>query len=799
MKEQSKKMFQLKKSLIVLMLLSALLVQNLNFPFLPSEMGAVHAAGSGTAADPFQISTIQDLKDISNGLDKHYILTKDIVFPSGTYWAPIGNWNKPFTGTLNGNGFKIKNLLIDSYSSYIGLFSATSSATIKYLTLENVNIVGEAYAGAIAGRALQRTKIENCAVSGSVSGNGWTGGLTGELMGGGYILQSSNAAKVNSSNFYTGGITGVLDGSVIRESFNTGNVKGQRDVGGIAGYCFSNSLIENTYNRGMVAGGTHTGGILGNADTSRVKFCYSTGEVEGDQYSGGIAGYATGAIQYSAAMCNEIKANSKAIGRKAIGRIVGSKPNSLTLNDNVAFEDMKVTIAGEGTTIEVSGHSLIDGYGIDKARMMQGSYLETLSWDFNNIWKKEAGGQDYPVLKNATAIPPVQEIKVVDISLDKTEVIKNVDDRFSLIVTIVPVNATNKNVIWASSDPSVAVVDTKGNVTAKAEGHAVITATSVDVNKKASCYITVNKVITSIPVSEVKLDRTAEILEIEQTLSLTATVLPNNATNKRVLWESSNPAVAGVDQNGIVTAIAEGFAAIAAFSEADNKVAFCNLMVRAAPPAKIPVGSITLHEESLSLELGEEAQISAQILPVNATNQEIIWTSSDDAIATVDEKGLVKAVSSGEVKITATAVDGGLSAVCNLLVKPLVIKENIALSATATSNSESSSTYKAGKSIDGNPDTRWLAKSGIDNVYLELDFGELKSFNQVKIAEFDQRISSYAIQIFEGNDWIDVFAGNGINTNEVIEFDEVEASKVRIMVYTRRVSYGASIYEFEVY
>ena len=168
--------------------------------------------------------------------------------------------------------------------------------------------------------------------------------------------------------------------------------------------------------------------------------------------------------------------------------------------------------------------------------------------------------------------------KVTGVSLDKTNLNLNPGKEGTLIATITPDNATNQNVTWESSDTKVVTVD-NGLVTAVAEGTATITVTTADGGKTATCEVTVTQPAKT-PVTSVTLDKTSLTLDVGGSDTLTATVKPDDATNKAVTWSTSNENVATVDQNGNVKAVGAGTATITAVaSDGSGKTATCEVTV----------------------------------------------------------------------------------------------------------------------------------------------------------------------------------------------------------------------------
>ena len=170
-------------------------------------------------------------------------------------------------------------------------------------------------------------------------------------------------------------------------------------------------------------------------------------------------------------------------------------------------------------------------------------------------------------------------------------------------------------------------------------------------------------------IKSITLDRTSAQIKVGKTLTLTATIVPDDATKKKLAWSSSDENVAIVE-NGEVTAIAEGVAAItAAAKDGSGKSASCVVTVTYnSNPDEVLVEEIALNKSYLELAEGETYTLRASVYPEDADNPSLTWTSSDRSVATV-AKGKITAVSSGYATITASANDGsGVSASCEVLV-----------------------------------------------------------------------------------------------------------------------------------
>ena len=284
----------------------------------------------------------------------------------------------------------------------------------------------------------------------------------------------------------------------------------------------------------------------------------------------------------------------------------------------------------------------------------------------------EQGGEnpddgDEPGTNPGTDTDDDKDIVVTSVSLNKTSLTLEVGENYTLVVTVSPSNATDKSVTWSSTNSSVAAVS-GGKVTAKSEGTTTITATAHN-GKKASCTITVNESAPeAIEVTSVSLNKTSLTLEIGESETLTATVMPSNATDKSVTWTSSDQAVATV-VNGKITAVGSGIATITA-TASNGKKASCTITVIEPAPEVIEVTSVSLNKTSLTLEIGESETLTATVMPSNATDKSVTWTSSDQAVATV-ANGKITAVGSGIATITATA-SNGKTAICKVTVNAAI-------------------------------------------------------------------------------------------------------------------------------
>ena len=246
------------------------------------------------------------------------------------------------------------------------------------------------------------------------------------------------------------------------------------------------------------------------------------------------------------------------------------------------------------------------------------------------------------------------EIAVSSVALNITNTKLMVGTTIKLNALITPTNATNKSVNWSSSNKGIATVDGNGYVSCIKEGTAVITAKTSN-GKSASCVILV--IAKDVPVNFVSLNNPNPSIMVGDDFQLRATISPENATNKGIMWTSSNPNVATVN-NGVVRGINVGETTITATASngiSASAVVIVNYRV-------IPVQSVTLNRSNYVISVNESFSLSSTILPNEATNKNIVWTSSNPNVARVDQAGNVVGIAVGTTNIAAT-VDG-VSATC---------------------------------------------------------------------------------------------------------------------------------------
>ncbi len=268
-------------------------------------------------------------------------------------------------------------------------------------------------------------------------------------------------------------------------------------------------------------------------------------------------------------------------------------------------------------------------------------------------------------------------VAVTGVALNKTSLSLVEGSSETLTATVAPDNATNKAVSWKSSDAAVASVDGSGKVTAVKAGSATITVTTTDGSKTATCSVTVTP--KAVSVTGVSIDKTKLELTKDETAQLSATVAPDNATDKSLEWSSSDAKVATVDNTGKVTAVDAGIATISVKTKDGGKTATCSVKVN---PKVVPVEGVIVEPETIEITEGETAQLKASISPADA-DQDIEWAAQNSMVATVDQNGLVTAVAPGTTRIIVRSKSNtDIQGYCEVTVKQDASLKGIALSAS---------------------------------------------------------------------------------------------------------------------
>lgn len=695
---------------------------------------------SGVPEGYIGIFDIEDLFGIRRDMSGKYILMNDIDMTEET--AEGGIWNfancgwKPltdgstdgFTGELEGNGYKIKGLNMRGSLSYeyAGLFEI-NSGVIKNIRFENVKMqysnVGKECSGIVAGvnkGVIENVTLEDCVLTARseyyLSTDHMVGGICGENIG---KINKCVVKDCSIKNFvdtkgrdYCGGICGiqknekseitnsyVLSGVV--QSYNSGWSYGLNTeysssafayAGGITGYNYG--TIRKCYNTGSVLANRAyssaresdirnalAGGIAGgqtSKKSSNIYECFNLGQVtvkaEYDYKISGIAPYGTGVVAcYSLSgvlkkgdsVCKESVAACGTFLEKDIsekksypmfdfnGVWVIDKLSGVAYPQNCEFREVHVKsmeLASLPKSVEFFQGDEIEPSG----GKLQVSYVENTNTGVIDIEKYMLSGYDMNKLGKQTVLVSydgktcsyeinIKPVPVSSVRFEENELEINKGESQKLKAVILPLTATDKTLVWETSDERIVDVDVNGNVSAKAIGKATISACSTN-GKRAECLVTVVSRATSVKldVSELKINK-------GETRELIIKAFPEDTTDA-FIWETSNEEVVVVDKDGKLVARGRGKAQITV-TASSGVSAVCDVEV------VVPASEIQVSEKAITLLQEKTTLVSATMLPEDSTDN-YNWLSADDEIASVTSDGTITAHKPGVVEIMAVAESG---------------------------------------------------------------------------------------------------------------------------------------------
>ncbi|MBB6461396.1 Ig-like domain-containing protein [Flammeovirga kamogawensis] len=279
-----------------------------------------------------------------------------------------------------------------------------------------------------------------------------------------------------------------------------------------------------------------------------------------------------------------------------------------------------------------------------------------------------------------TGVVPVEEVTISEIEIELQP-----GETFDLDHIILPVNATKQAVSWTTSNSMIATVNGEGVVRAISNGIVTADVITQDGSFVASCKVEVVGDVIPNPVVDISLPVSSLDMTVGEDVILTPTFTPVNATDQRVLWESTDPSVAFVGANGLIAALKEGTATVSVVSQDGGQTDHVAVTVMALEIDTVFVTSVAVDQEVVTISESEEISLNAVVLPSDATNKAVIWSSSDVGIASVSSTGKVIGIAEGVVIITARSIDGGFTATSSV-----TIEESVCVPSPATVNITSS-------------------------------------------------------------------------------------------------------------
>lgn len=321
--------------------------------FCSNALFAQFAGGNGTPADPYQISTREQLEEVKNNLSSDFILMNDIDLSGGNWTTIIGSLDTPFSGTFNGNGKVIENITIETTNWWSGFFGY-ASGVIKNLFLKDISVSGTSILGGLVGQ-IDGATIMNCAVSGSITG-------TGNIIG---------------------GIVGCIynNGGTVLNCWTDVDVRGSLTIGSIIAQCNNNATVSNCISMGSVKADGRGAGAIAYFGNDEIPAPVNT-------------------VSGMVAINNNIERISTWGGPEHFGRIIGTRNGTEgSLTDNIASENVVFTNL-EGKVID-TGLTTKDGATKTDVEMKQQSTYSAIGFDFGANESAPwyiTGNTVYPVL-----------------------------------------------------------------------------------------------------------------------------------------------------------------------------------------------------------------------------------------------------------------------------------------------------------------------------------------------------------------------------------------------------------------
>lgn len=256
--------------------------------------------------------------------------------------------------------------------------------------------------------------------------------------------------------------------------------------------------------------------------------------------------------------------------------------------------------------------------------------------------------------KNATIIA---EKEITNLTLNNQSTFY-VGDTYHLSAIYEPVDATDKLIVWSSDNNDVVTISEDGNLVCKKYGTATI--------KASTSYDRISKnenILVYDHTTGVELNKKNIEMKVGDATEIIASTLPLNSSDGKVSWYSSNEKVATIDNNGNIIAHQAGNCTITCITTDRNYKEACNVKVTQ------PATGIELNPKTYTFKgIGKTLQLVANVLPEDASNKDVTWTSSDNSVCVVSN-GFVVSIGYGKSTITATSIDGGYKATCDINVE----------------------------------------------------------------------------------------------------------------------------------
>ena len=542
--------------------------------------------------------------------------------------ANANNYNIKWDGsTLTLNGAKIKGATSsESLSATVGIYAFSNSGDVSLnIALQGVNEIFDSSHGIWVYSSSTGAATLTITGDGSLTASGSSSGILVQSNDGDATLTIQNA-DVTAENSISSG-----DGVTVR-----------------AGSSSSASL--------SVDGGSLT--ATGTGVGSGINFLFGS-EVSGSgmpslTVSGNTIVRANGGISDNSSTDIQIGGDNNSSGGIVFNNGTGTVYGDVTLQENLTVENGQTLTIPDGASLTIgSGATLTnEGTVTNSGTLTNNGKIE----NSGNLPSTIEGNPPPSITTTTLAGGTVGAVYSATLAADGEPTSWEVID--GSLPTGLTLNGSTGEI--------------SGTPTADGTFSFTVKATNTGGSDSEQLSITIDAQ-TNVPVTGVTLSQTELSLTEGNTAQLTATVKPDDATNKNVTWSSDDTSVATVDATGKVTAVSAGTATITVTTVDGGYKDTCQVTVTAA---LVPVSGVTLNKDSLALGVGDTETLTATVAPANAANQSVTWASSAPSVATVDAAGKVTAVAPGTATITATTVDGGFTAICTVTVRPYIPPAN---------------------------------------------------------------------------------------------------------------------------
>lgn len=478
------------------------------------------------------------------------------------------------------------------------------------------------------------------------------------------VVWESSDPKIVSVNSVTGYITGVKEGSATITVKTLINDISTDCIVNVSGKnILVSKIVLNEKRISLAVGYTHslTYQITPkNATENDLIFTSSDSSVATVNQSGVIQGLKEGNAIITVSSSNGLAKDTTYVSvyKKGASTVVDGEPIK---TDNYP---KSLTVSPQSLNLKLGGSSQLIASVLPEKSNNQISWSSTNSRvatvDSNGLVSAVGMGSATIIARTINDITYNVNVLVGNYSKELRSILVTtnyitlaVSNSKQLAVAFTPADASNKNVFWTSSNPSVATVDKYGVVKAISPGSTIIKATSEDGGYTDTATIEVVNYDNIIEEKSIAFDSSSYTVGIGSTKSLIPIITPSNATFKSVRFESSNPNIATVDENGVVRGLKEGTVSITATTNRNRLKATTTIIVK-----YINATSVKVNTTNVNLGKNETFTLVATVLPSDATNKKVSYSVSNSNIATIDANGIITGKNTGTATITITPSEG---------------------------------------------------------------------------------------------------------------------------------------------